>query len=303
VVAYLQNAPLMTPPSTVADAHVSSASVDFVTLDAAATVDFYTPDRGWRLSPGAFYHHQWAYLAGGVDFDVRRFLAGGDTTLRLAYAGRFAKLSQVHWDGSDNNIDYRNTNNFIFGWTQILSPHVLTYLGLQYSRQSGLLYSTLQFVGIYDPATGDPIQLVNENLPRLRNRGQANGRIRYSPSVGTSLGLDGSVYYDDWGVLNVAAEPNFETPIFGGARLRLWYMLAKQKGTKYFTATPTTTANYMTQNSNLGTFVYHGPGLWLMVPLYTGPGVRWMVRGSLLGFYRSDGMNGVGGSLGVVTEW
>jgi len=139
VVAYLQNDPLKEVPVSVANSHLTSASVDFVTLDAAVTVDLTTADRNWRYSPGAFYHHQWAYLAGGVDLEIRRILAGGDTTFRVAYAGRYARLSQVHWDGSADNIDQRWTHNFIAGWTQVLSPHFLTYLGLQYSRQSGLL--------------------------------------------------------------------------------------------------------------------------------------------------------------------
>jgi hypothetical protein len=301
VVAYLQNDPLMTLPPNVTNAHVTSASVDFVTLDAALTVDVTSPDRNWVISPGVFYHHQWAYLAGGVDLEVRRILAGGDTTLRLAYAGRYAELSQAHWDGSAIYDDTRLTNNYIFGWTQILSPHLVTYLGLQYTRQSGLLYSTLQFVGLENP--DGQITLVNEVLPRLRNRGQVSARVRYTPSVGTSLGLDASFYDDDWGLKNVAAEPNFETPVFHGARLRLWYMLSKQWATRYFIPHPMVAQQYMTQNSNLGTFLYHGPGLWLMVPLNTGPGLRWMVRGSVLGFYRTDNIWGLGGSLGVVTEW
>jgi hypothetical protein len=301
VVAYLQNNPLITLPSSIVNAHVSSASTDFVTLDALLAVDITSADDKWRISPGAFYHHQWAYIAGGLDLDVRRVFAGGDTTLRLAWAGRYAMLHQVHWDGTPVNDDTRITNNFIFSWTQVISPTVITQLGLQYTHQSGLLNSTLNFVGLYNSA-GEPVQLVDEVLPRIRNRGQISLRTRYAPSVGTGYGLDMSVYYDDWALLNVALEPNLEVPI-GGSRLRFWYLLADQKATKYFTPNPLTVETYMTQNSNLGSFFLMSPGMLLLVPLNPLPAPRWMLRAAVLGFYRTDRIYGVGGSLGVSVEW
>jgi hypothetical protein len=302
VLAYLQNNPLMILPKSITNAHVTSASVDFVTLDASLATELASADQNWRFSPGLFYHHQWAYLAGGVDLDLRRVLAGGDATLRAAYSARFAHLEQVHWDGSAVNGDSRLTHNLILGWTQVLSPSLVTHLGFQYTRQNGLLDSTLQFVGLYN-SSGEPVQLVNEVLPRVRNRGQVNLRGRYTPSVGTSIGLDMSGYYDDWALLNLALEPSLELPIFGGSRLRVWYRVSDQKGTKYFSAMPMTAAGYLTQNSNLGSFVMQSPGLLVLVPIDRGPGPRWMIRGSALGFYRSDRIFGVGGTLGCSVEW
>jgi len=303
VVAYLQNDPLLVLPSTIANAHVTSASTDFVTLDASLGTDILLDGGKWIISPGLFYHHQWAYLAAGLDLDVRRILAGGDTTLRMTYNGRYAFVRQVNWDGSPVIDDHRITNNAILGWTQVLSPHLITNVSFQYTNQAGLLSSTLQFVGLYN-AAGQPVLLVDEVLPRIRNRWQLNLRTRYTTFVGTSYGLDLSGYADDWGLVNVAIEPNVETPIFrGGARLRLWYRVSDQKGTRYFTATPQTAQPYMTQNSNLGSFVNQSPGLALLIPLGGRAKGEWMLRSSLLGFYRSDGIFGVGGSLGFSVEW
>jgi hypothetical protein len=302
VVAYLQNNPLIALPSTIANAHVTSASTDFVTLDSSLAADLVSADGKWIISPGLFYHHQWAYLATGMDLDVRRILADGDTILRVAYNGRYAGIRQVHWDGSPSNGDHRITNNFILGWTQVFTPKLITNVGLQYTNQTGLLTSTLQFVGLYNSA-GQPVLLVNESLPRERSRGQVNLRARYTPSLGTSFGLDASGYYDDWDLLNVALEPSVETPIWGGARLRAWYRVSDQKGTRYFMATPTTVQPYMTQNSNLGTFVNQSPGLTVLVPLGERKGGQWMLRSSVLGFYRTDRVYGVGGSMGFSVEW
>ncbi len=302
VVAYLQNDPLKILPSTVANANVTSASTNFVTLDTSAAADLLSSDGKWIISPGFFYHHQWAYLAGGLDLDIRRIFAGGDSVLRLTYNARYAELHQVRWDGAPVDGDHRISNNAILAWTQVFSPHWIGNLGAQYTNQTGLLDSTLNFVGLYNSA-GQPVLLVNEVLPRERNRGQVNLRARYSPWVGTSFGLDLSGYADDWGILNAAVEPSFETPIWGGSRLRVWYRVTDQKGTEYFTAMPQIAQPYMTQNPNLGTFVNQSPGLVVLVPLSQGKGGQWMLRASLLGFYRSDQVFGVGGSLGCSVEW
>jgi hypothetical protein len=302
VVAYLQNNPLITLPATITNAHVSSASTDFVTLDAFMATDLTLLNSCWTLSPGLFYHHQWAYIATGLDLDAHCVVAGGNAVLRLAYSGRYASLRQVHWDGSPVDGDQRITHNAIVGWTQFVSPSVITYLGLQYTRQTGLLSSTLQFVGLYNSA-GQPVELVDEVLPRLRDRFQLNARARYTPAVGKSIGVDASAYYDDWGILNLAIEPNFETPVFRGPRLRGWVYISDQRGSKYFTATPTYVEPYMTQNSNLGTFVYLSPGALLLVPLDTATAPHWMLRALVLGFYRTDHIYGLGGAIGASVEW
>ncbi|HUB08905.1 MAG TPA: DUF3570 domain-containing protein [Myxococcales bacterium] len=302
VVAYLQNDPLLTLPNSIANAHVTSASTDFVTLDSSLATDLISPDGKWIFSPGFFYHHQWAFLVGGMDLDLRHVMAGGDAVLRLGYNGRYASIHQVKWDGSPVYGDDRITNNAVLSWTQVLSPKLVANVGLQYTNQTGLLSSTLQFVGLYD-AAGQPVELVDEVLPRERNRGQLDLRARYTPSVGTSFGLDLSGYYDDWDLLNLAIEPSFETPIWGGARLRVWYRLSDQKGTRYFDPTPQTVQPYMTQNSNLGTWVDQSPGMLVLVPLGERGGAQWLLRASLLGFYRTDRIFGAGGSLGFSVEW
>jgi hypothetical protein len=300
--AYLHNAPLLTLPATVANAHVTSASLDFTTLDAALAVDWTSADGRWGVSPGAFYHHQWAYLSGGLDLDVRHTLEGGNTTLRLAYNGRLAQLRQRHWDGTPNQVDSRLTHNVIVGWTRNVSASLVASVGAQYTRQDGLLHSTLQFVGLAE-ASGAPVLLVNEELPRTRNRVQLNLRGRFTPQPGTSVGLDLSGYYDDWALLSLALEPSLEVPLPAEVRLRVWYRLAGQQATRYFAARPTETAPFITQNSNLGSFLMHSPGATLLVPLSADQGTRWLLRVSVLGFSRSDALLAFGGSAGVSAEW
>jgi hypothetical protein len=302
VLAYLNNAPLQTLPGTIANANVTSASLDFTTLDATLALDWTSGDRRWKVTPGFFYHHQWAYIAGGIDLDVRHTLAGGDTVLRASYGGRYAGLRQKHWDGAPMVDDVRLTHNAVLGWTQTLSPGLVASLGLQYTRQDGLLHSTLQFVSLHD-ADGAPVQLVDEVLPRVRNRVQVNLRGRYTPWPGTSVGLDLGAYYDDWALLNLAVEPSLETPLPWGLRFRVWYRLAGQHQTRYFVTTPTAALPFMTQNPSLGSFLLHGPGVTLLLPLEPGKVPRWLLRASALGFYRSDQVFGAGVTVGLVAEW
>ena len=302
VLAALNNDPLPSLPATIVNPNVTSASFDFTTLDATLSLDWTSADREWTVTPGFFYHHQWAYIAGGLDLEVRRVLAGGDAVLRASYSGRYAGLRQKHWDGAPVVDDVRLTHNAVLGWTQNLSPSLVVSAGLQYTRQDGLLHSTLQFVALRD-ATGAPVRLVDEVLPRVRNRVQLNLRGRYTPLPGLGVGLDLAGYLDDWDLLNLAIEPSVETPLPDGMRLRAWYRLAGQNATRYFTTSPDPAQRYRTQNASLGAFLLHGPGATLLIPLAKAEDPRWLLRVSVLGFHRSDEVFGVGGTMGVSAEW
>jgi hypothetical protein len=300
--AYLQNDPLQPLPGTIGNADVTSASADFVTLDTSLKLELPSSDGGWLLVPGLFYHHQWGYLAGGLDLDVRRVLAGGDTVLRVSYAGRFARLNQDNWDGEPWQFDQRISNNFLVSFTQTLSPAVIADVSLQYTLQQGLLHSTLRYVALYD-AGGAPVLLVDELLPRARERWQLNLRGRWSPRRGRSFGLDLSGYRDDWGVEEATVEPSFETPLPHGLRGRLWYRVAVQRGSRFFVERPTEVLPYMTQDSSLGSFALQSAGVVVLVPLGARGAVRWVLRAAALGFLRSDHVGGAGGSVGASAEW
>ncbi len=308
--AFINNA---LPPASVRSvprALVTSSSADFLTLDSMISVDWASQNRDWLVTGSAFYHHQWAYIGFGGDLDVRRSLNAGNTVLRAGYSGRYADLRGKSWKDPawvrDGPVDFRASHNLMLGWTQNLSPSLVVSAGLQYTRQDGLLHNRLQYVGLFDSA-GQLTGLVDEQLPRTRNRAQLNLRGRYSPVVGLSLGLDLSGYVDDWDLLNLAVEPSVELPLAPWLRLRAWYRLSGQQQTRFFVGTIDKQAAaqlpFITQDSSLASFLMHSPGV---TTLFLLPGTgepRWTLRVSVLGFARSDRVFAVGASAGVGAEW
>jgi type V secretory pathway adhesin AidA len=285
----------------VINATTTSASGNLVTLDALVGADVRPEGSEWTFSPGLFYHHQIDYIGTGLDFAVKRDLFGGDTRLGFSYVLRYDFLELRWWDGTHRGSSNRMANNFLFSWDQHLSTSVKTGLAAQYTRQDGFLSDQYNFVAIYSPA-GVPTLYDDERLPDSRNRGQLNARVRWSPRLHTSAGLDLSYYFDDWGIETVSGTVSFET-VLSRLRLRAWYRLAVQDETKYFVRMPTAPSALQTQDSDLASFTLHAPGLTLFCPLG-----RWKEKDSELrftvwGFSRDDGVDGLGAKIGVQLSW
>lgn len=289
-------------PATIANASTTSASGDLLTLDALAGLDFHPPGEDWQFRPSLFYHHQLFFIGAGVDLGLIKDLYRGNTQLAFTYLLRYDFLELDFWDGSYRGLDERVSHSFLLSWAQILSPGWRSNLSLQYSRQDGFLADQYNFVARSN-SSGTPVLLVDERLPAGRDRFQLNGRLRHSPAVGTSVGVDASGYADSWGIRHVAVEPSFETAIGEGLRWRLWYRLSAQEESRFFRDALVNERKYQTQDSDLGAFTMHSPGTSLSVPLGTASGVAWEAKLSLYGFSRDDELSAFGGKLGLVWSW
>jgi hypothetical protein len=287
-------------PDTVENAEVTSASPDLVTLDAVAGVDLKVGE--WKVLPSFFYHHQKAWFTGGPNLELSRTLFEGNTVLFSNASLRGTLLRQRGYDGVKRGDGWQAALNLLVGWTQIWSPAWLTTVSAQYTRQSGRLHNVWNYVVLYDQF-GAPFRLVDEHLPGVRHRGQLNLRARFSPWLAWSFGLDGSVYADSWGIYHGSVEPNLELPLFSDLQLRVWYRLSGQHGTRYLERTPTELVGYYTQDSDLGTFTTHSPGLLLAIPIARDRSPAWEARVSAFGLYRTDRVYAAGGHAGVVTRW
>lgn len=288
-------------PKTIRNIDVTSASPDLLTLDSQASLEWTSSDGSWRVAPGLFYHHQKSYFVGGPNLEVARTLAGGDTVLFTNASFRLALIQGPAWDGFSRGRDFQTTLNVLVGWTQNWSRAFVSTLSAQYAWQTGRLHNAWNYVVVHDPG-GTPVQLVDERLPGSRHRGQLNLRGRWSPAPRWSLGLDLSGYYDTWDVIHGSAQPNLELPL-GDARLRLWYRLSRQRATRYFVSTAGPDLTYVTQDSDLGSFWSHSPGLLATVPLGKASGFEWEGRASAYGFARTDRVFAVGGQLGITAAW
>lgn len=299
----IDNDPVAELPKTIDNAFVVSASPKLLVLDSGLWVDLRAGDSGWTFSPGAYYHHQDGFWSGGLDLSARTEFFDGNSALLLTYSFRGAVTRQHHWDQTPREFDHQLSHKLLASWTQYLSRSWVGNLSLELSHQHGQLGSPLNFVTVYDES-GVPIRLVDEILPRRRQRAQLVARVRYSPTIGSSVGLDTSGYLDDWGLRHASLQPNVELPLLHDLRLRLWYRLAVQQGTRYFRDQPVELPIPRTQDSDLGGFMMHTPGFLVIVPLRPAGGrLGWIVRLSGYGFYRDDGLYAAGGNLGVEASW
>ena len=299
---YIVSEPIAELPDTVTNrAELTGASEELLTLDTAATLVISPPALDWRFSPSFYFHHQHGYLVLGGDLGVAGDLADGDTALSASYGFRIVRPVERSWQGHFPPRDRLLTHNVLFGWTQTLSPSWIVALGLQYTRQDGLLHSTLQYVTLFDEG-GAPVELIDEVLPRVRNRFQVNARARYTPLLGLSVGLASSFYADDWGILHGAVRPSVELPLTARIRWQLWYRLSLQSGVEHHEERPTEARRYRTQDSDLMGFSMHSPGTTVTIPLGGEP-IAWTIRVSGYGFYRGDDVYGGGATMGVLAAW
>jgi len=276
-----------------------------LTLDSGAWIDFIpSASSPWKFSPGLFYHHQDGFWAGGLDLAVRRSLFEDNSALLVSYSFRGAVDKQKRWDARPAQFDHQFSHTLLVSWTQYLSKSWVGNLGIQLAHQSGQLGSALNYVTVFDQ-DAIPRRLVDEDLPRRRSRMQLIGRVRYSPWVKYSIGMDASYYLDDWGIHHESMQPSVELPLVWDIRLRLWYRLALQQASTYFTSQPTNDDGFHTQDSDLGRFVMHNPGLFLNIPLRepSAGKLGWDTRLSAFGFYRDDDIYAIGANMGVVTRW
>ncbi|MFT7621319.1 MAG: hypothetical protein ACI9WU_000480 [Myxococcota bacterium] len=300
-VGYIDNEPSAELPESIENrALLTSASQEIITLDAAVSLRIAPPGRWWSITPGIYYHHQHGYVVFGADLGFGARLAGGDTQLTTHYSGRLVRPIEALWSGGFAERDLLITHNLLVSWTQTLSPEWLMVLSGQYTRQDGVLHSSLQYVATFDDS-GVAVSLIDEVLPRERNRGQLNVRARYSPSPGWAVGLDLSGYLDDWDIEHAAIQPSLVVPL-GPLSWRLWYQLAIQDGTSHFRERPSADDATRTADSDLRDFVMHSPGTTLTIGL-GGTEPAWSLRLSGYGFIRDDQVRGGGGKAGVGASW
>lgn len=298
----IKHDPAQRVPATIGNVNVTSASADLVALDFAASWEMRNDERTWTTIPGIFYHHQDGYIAGGVDMAVRRSLHGGDAVVSGSIAIRASLPRLEYWDSSKRGRSHRGTVTSEFGITQTLSPSLVVGFNVQATAQAGLLSETFNYV-VLETAAGVPFLIIDETLPRRRNRGQLNVRARYSPAVGVALGLDLSGYRDSWGIRHAAWEPLIVLPIGETTRFRAWYRRVDQGAADHFVTAPTRETFYRTQDSDLGDFTSNSGGLSVEFPVGFERGVRSAVRMTAFGFDRSDGLSALGAGIGMDVTW
>jgi len=297
---WIENDPRRPLPATVWNATIAAASAEIVTLDASVALALDLPS-GWTVTPGLYYHHQYGYIVGGGDLEAERELRGGDVVVQLGYGLRIARPLLDYWDGTGRGHSHLVTHNLRGGLTQVLGPSLVVSLGLQLTGQVGFQADPYGFV-LAGPG-GVPVDVRDERLPRMRRRAQLSSRIRYSPLLGASVGLDASGYADDWGVRHAAVEPSVTVPLGGGVRARTWARRATQRESRFHLELLDRGRTHRTSDADLGGFVLTSAGLAVTFPPDHLAGIDWTTRVTVFGFRRDDGIDGVGLDVGLGATW
>jgi hypothetical protein len=278
---------------------ITGASPRLLALDVSAGL---SARRGevWTLRPALVYHHQKGYVSEGVDIVVDRDLAGGDATLTAALNVRVAFLALETFRGRDAGTELAGTNALSVSWRQNVSTTLVTQVGAQYVRQDGYLGDSYNYVVL--TSGGDPVAVTDETLPRVRQRGQLNGRVRWSLRPDAAAGADASWYFDDWAVRHFAFEPSLTWPLPGRGRVRGWWRVSNQEAAEHFRTEIQALGRFQTQDSDLGSFVTHSAGVVLVLPRGARARADEMEL-TLYGFTRDDGIRALGASTGVRRRW
>jgi hypothetical protein len=278
----------------------------------------------WTISPGLFFSYQDNYVSRGLDFGLSTELFNGNSIPSLNYGFRWDTLSALsigasgafggeegeeeeeeedEGGGAPGKTSFtRFTHNLQLGFTQIVSPWLRLNASFQYTRQDGMLGAPNAVVTIYNSRT--PVLFAPEELPNYRNRFQFNVRAKFTPWRGWAFGADHSFYLDDWGIENFAIEPNAEGTFgFDFAHWRVWYRLSVQSGTPYQRAKPQNEFRFQTDDADLADFSTHGGGALFFFEVAHWGKLRWNIRVSIFGSYRSDDIGGYGATLGTEFTW
>jgi hypothetical protein len=287
----------------VPEAAVTEPSQRQTPVAATLYAEVRPPDTGLRITPGLSLFHQDDYRSFGVSLDASWELNGGDTVPFLGAQLLYDELELHYWDGSDRGQDHRWTVSLLGGVTQVLQRRLVGTVSVQYVHQQGFLGDPINVVPLY--RRDEVRRLVDERLPRRRDRFQLNGRLRFALWRGWSVGLDASGYADTWGVDHGALEPNLElAPIRDVLIVRLWYRFSLQSGARHFEEQPDLRDDpeHLTRDSDLGSFASHGFGALVILrsPRALG-GVFPELHANCFGYARDDGVDGleVSGGLAV----
>lgn len=324
-------------PSTITNATTTSASQrasgnaggksSFMPITTSLGFDIIPKNTKWTISPGLFFSYQDNYVSRGLDFGLSTEFFNGNSIPSLNYGFRWDTLSALSvgasgafggeegeeeeeeededegGGGAPGKTSFtRFTHNLQLGFTQIVNPWLRLNASFQYTRQDGMLGAPNAVVTIYNERT--PVLFASEELPNYRNRFQFNVRAKFTPWRGWAFGADHSFYMDDWGIENFAIEPNFEGTFgFDFAHWRIWYRLSVQSGTPYQRAKPQNEYRFQTDDADLADFSTHGGGALFFFEIAHWGKLRWNIRVSLFGSYRSDDIGGYGATLGTEFTW
>lgn len=167
------------------------------------------------------------YQSHGLTFGGRAELAGKNTTVGLDL---LITADTVGRSGDPGFAESQRSFGGRFVLAQILDRNTIAEIGWQTTVVDGYQASPYRFVAIGDTGTCDSRApfCIPEQVPDYRARNALTLRLRRALGHDFSTGLDYRFYFDDWGIMGHAIQPDLAWRLTENQLLTLRYRYATQ---------------------------------------------------------------------------
>lgn len=239
--------------------HLAGA-VDHTTVGATYTIDAWTGAsvdvvtaatkaiRENRNEVDAQVGHEWGttslslnyrlsyepdYLSHGLTLGLRSELANKNTILSLDLLG---SSDTVGRSGDPRFSEPAQTVGARLSVAQVIDRNTIGELGVQSTFVDGFQSSPYRFVAIGDlgTCTSNAPYCIPEHVPETRLRNALTARARRALGRWFSLGLEYRFYFDTWGMLSHAVQPDLAWRITDAQTLSLRYRYATQNEALFY---------------------------------------------------------------------
>ena len=219
----------------------TGASVDVVTAATKAIhekrneVDATLGQEVGSLSLSMNYRlsYETDYLSHGLTLGGRKDFAKKNTTLAFDLLGSFDRVGRSGDPGFEELVQ---TAGARIALVQVLDRNTIAEVGWQSTFVHGFQSSPYRFVAIGDTGTcaSNAPFCIPENVPDERLRNAATVRARRALGRSLSLGLEYRFYFDDWGLMSHAVQPDLAWRITESQTLSLRYRYATQSEASFY---------------------------------------------------------------------
>jgi hypothetical protein len=203
------------------------------------------------------------YVSHGITLGAKAELAGKNTTVGLDGLATSDKVGRA---GDPGFSEPQRSLGVRFVLAQILDRNTIAELGWQTTLVDGYQSSPYRFVAIGDTGTCDSLApfCIPEEVPDRRTRNALTLRLRRALGHDFSTGLDYRFYFDNWGIMGHALQPDLAWRLSDTQLLSLRYRYATQSEAffyrpRYFDVM--STDGFVTRDRKLSAIVANEVGL------------------------------------------
>lgn len=173
------------------------------------------------------------YLSHGLTLGLRKDFAKKNTTFSLDLLG---SADQVGRSGDPGFSQSVSTSGVRAALAQILDRNTIAEIGWQTTFIDGYQASPYRFVAIGDIGTCDSNApyCIPEHVPDTRTRNALTLRARRALGPSVSFGLDYRFYFDTWGIMSHALQPDLAWRLTDSQTLTLRYRYSTQSEALFY---------------------------------------------------------------------